>query len=105
MFLCRWQRETRMRTVAGRLQGEVTYFAPCGKKLRQYPDVVKYLVRHGITDISRDNFSFSTKIKVGNFYEGREGPEVRVLFASKLHLFYELQIHLRPKLFTGRFRF
>ncbi|KAM4560828.1 bromodomain adjacent to zinc finger domain protein 2B [Fundulus diaphanus] len=70
-----WQRETRMRCVAGRLQGEVAYFAPCGKKLRQYPDVVKYLVRHGITDISRDNFSFSTKIKVGNFYEGREGPK------------------------------
>ncbi|XP_043988054.1 bromodomain adjacent to zinc finger domain protein 2B isoform X2 [Gambusia affinis] len=70
-----WERETRMRTVTGRLQGEVAYFAPCGKKLRQYPDVVKYLVRHGITEISRDNFSFSTKIKVGNFYEGREGPE------------------------------
>ncbi|KAM4731279.1 LOW QUALITY PROTEIN: bromodomain adjacent to zinc finger domain protein 2B-like [Anableps anableps] len=69
-----WERETRMRTVAGRLQGEVAYFAPC-EKLRQYPDVVKYLVRHGITEISRDNFSFSTKIKVGHFYEGREGPE------------------------------
>uniref|UniRef100_A0A665UVJ3 Bromodomain adjacent to zinc finger domain 2B n=1 Tax=Echeneis naucrates TaxID=173247 RepID=A0A665UVJ3_ECHNA len=36
-----WQRETRIRTVAGRLQGEVAYFAPCGKKLRQYPDVMK----------------------------------------------------------------
>ncbi|XP_008402228.1 bromodomain adjacent to zinc finger domain protein 2B isoform X2 [Poecilia reticulata] len=70
-----WERETRMRTVFGRLQGEVAYFAPCGKKLRQYPDVVKYLVRHRITEISRDNFSFSTKVKVGNFYKGREGPE------------------------------
>uniref|UniRef100_A0A673CVZ7 Bromodomain adjacent to zinc finger domain 2B n=1 Tax=Sphaeramia orbicularis TaxID=375764 RepID=A0A673CVZ7_9TELE len=38
-----WQRETRIRTVAGRLQGEVSYFAPCGKKLRQYPDVMKGL--------------------------------------------------------------
>uniref|UniRef100_A0A672IA54 DDT domain-containing protein n=1 Tax=Salarias fasciatus TaxID=181472 RepID=A0A672IA54_SALFA len=36
-----WRRETRIRTVAGRLQGEVAYFAPCGKKLRQYPDVMK----------------------------------------------------------------
>lgn len=27
--------------MAGRLQGEVAYFAPCGKKLRQYPDVIK----------------------------------------------------------------
>ncbi|XP_047198533.1 bromodomain adjacent to zinc finger domain protein 2B isoform X3 [Hippoglossus stenolepis] len=70
-----WQRETRIRSVAGRLQGEVAYFAPCGKKLRQYPDVMKYLVRNGITEISRDNFSFSTKIKVGDFYEAREGPE------------------------------
>ncbi|KAL6100758.1 baz2b [Pungitius sinensis] len=70
-----WQRETRIRTVAGRLQGEVAYFAPCGKKLRQYPDVMKYLLRNGITEISRDNFSFSTKIQVGDFYETREGPE------------------------------
>ncbi|XP_076119637.1 bromodomain adjacent to zinc finger domain protein 2B-like isoform X3 [Alosa pseudoharengus] len=70
-----WQRETRIRNVGGRLQGDVAYYAPCGKKLRQYPDVVKYLARNGICDITRDNFSFSAKIKVGDFYEAREGPE------------------------------
>lgn len=37
----RWRRETRIKTVAGRPQGEVAYYAPCGKKLRQYPDVMK----------------------------------------------------------------
>ncbi|XP_068051116.1 bromodomain adjacent to zinc finger domain protein 2B isoform X12 [Anomalospiza imberbis] len=36
-----WQRETRIRNFGGHLQGEVAYFAPCGKKLRQYPEVVK----------------------------------------------------------------
>uniref|UniRef100_A0A8C9TZ61 Bromodomain adjacent to zinc finger domain 2B n=1 Tax=Scleropages formosus TaxID=113540 RepID=A0A8C9TZ61_SCLFO len=36
-----WQRETRIKNVNGRLQGDVAYYAPCGKKLRQYPDVVK----------------------------------------------------------------
>ncbi|XP_071418578.1 bromodomain adjacent to zinc finger domain protein 2B isoform X4 [Pithys albifrons albifrons] len=36
-----WQRETRIRNFGGRLQGEVAYIAPCGKKLRQYPEVVK----------------------------------------------------------------
>ncbi|KAM6129765.1 bromodomain adjacent to zinc finger domain protein 2B isoform 6-T7 [Pterocles gutturalis] len=36
-----WQRETRIRNLGDRLQGEVAYFAPCGKKLRQYPEVVK----------------------------------------------------------------
>ncbi|XP_076199382.1 bromodomain adjacent to zinc finger domain protein 2B isoform X5 [Aptenodytes patagonicus] len=70
-----WQRETRIRNFGGRLQGEVAYFAPCGKKLRQYPEVVKYLSRNGIMDISRDNFSFSAKIGVGDFYEARDGPQ------------------------------
>ncbi|XP_057361495.1 bromodomain adjacent to zinc finger domain protein 2B isoform X4 [Manis pentadactyla] len=70
-----WQRETRIRNFGGRLQGEVAYYAPCGKKLRQYPEVIKYLSRNGIMDISRDNFSFSAKITVGDFYEARDGPQ------------------------------
>nr|XP_045002807.1 bromodomain adjacent to zinc finger domain protein 2B isoform X19 [Jaculus jaculus] len=36
-----WQRETRVRNFGGRLQGEVAYYTPCGKKLRQYPEVIK----------------------------------------------------------------
>ncbi|EGW01586.1 Bromodomain adjacent to zinc finger domain protein 2B [Cricetulus griseus] len=36
-----WPRETRVRNFGGRLQGEVAYYAPCGKKLRQYPEVMK----------------------------------------------------------------
>ncbi|XP_066542422.1 bromodomain adjacent to zinc finger domain protein 2B isoform X2 [Hoplias malabaricus] len=70
-----WQRETRIRIVCGRIQGEVAYYAPCGKKLKQYPDVMKYLARNGISDITRDHFSFSAKIRVGDFYEAREGQE------------------------------
>uniref|UniRef100_H2V452 Bromodomain adjacent to zinc finger domain 2B n=1 Tax=Takifugu rubripes TaxID=31033 RepID=H2V452_TAKRU len=70
-----WRRETRIKTVAGRPQGEVAYYAPCGKKLRQYPDVMKYLSRNGISGLTRDNFSFSAKIRVGDFYEAREGPQ------------------------------
>ncbi|XP_066432069.1 bromodomain adjacent to zinc finger domain protein 2B isoform X4 [Eleutherodactylus coqui] len=70
-----WQRETRLKNASGRMQGEVTYFAPCGKKFRQYPEVMKYLSRHGIMDITRDNFSFSAKIRVGDFYEARDGPQ------------------------------
>ncbi|XP_058248969.1 bromodomain adjacent to zinc finger domain protein 2B isoform X3 [Hemibagrus wyckioides] len=70
-----WKRETRIRNICGRVQGEVAYYAPCGKKLKQYPDVMKYLARNGINEITRDHFSFSAKIRVGNFYEAREGPE------------------------------
>ncbi|XP_035250524.1 bromodomain adjacent to zinc finger domain protein 2B-like [Anguilla anguilla] len=70
-----WQRETRIRTLNGRVQGDVSYYAPCGKKLRQYPDIVKYLSRNGVSDITRDNFSFSAKIRVGDFYEARDGSQ------------------------------
>lgn len=46
-----WQRETRIRNFGGRLQGEVAYYAPCGKKLRQYPEVIKVHTFHQITHI------------------------------------------------------
>ncbi|KAJ8255355.1 hypothetical protein GJAV_G00203920 [Gymnothorax javanicus] len=36
-----WQREARIRNQSGRMQGDVAYCAPSGKKLRQYQDVVK----------------------------------------------------------------
>nr|XP_046216646.1 bromodomain adjacent to zinc finger domain protein 2B-like isoform X14 [Oncorhynchus gorbuscha] len=38
-----WQRETRIHNETGRLQGDVAYYAPCGKKIRQYPDIMKGL--------------------------------------------------------------
>ncbi|KAF3832814.1 hypothetical protein F7725_026479 [Dissostichus mawsoni] len=70
-----WRRETRIKSATGRPHGEVAYYTPCGKKIRQYPDVMKYLSRNGISGITRDNFSFSAKIRVGDFYEAREGPQ------------------------------
>ncbi|XP_078537813.1 bromodomain adjacent to zinc finger domain protein 2B isoform X5 [Lissotriton helveticus] len=70
-----WQRETRIRNINERFQGEVSYITPCGKKLKQYPEVMKYLCRNGIMDISRHNFSFSAKVRVGDFYEARDGPQ------------------------------
>ncbi|KFM75592.1 Bromodomain adjacent to zinc finger domain protein 2B, partial [Stegodyphus mimosarum] len=65
-----WRRETRIRCFSrSGVRGEVSYYAPCGKKLRSYPEVVRYLIKNGITDISRDNFTFSTKMNVGEFLE------------------------------------
>ncbi|XP_071035935.1 bromodomain adjacent to zinc finger domain protein 2B isoform X6 [Parasteatoda tepidariorum] len=65
-----WRRETRIRCFSrSGVRGEVAYYAPCGKKLRSYPEVVRYLIKNGITDISRDNFTFSSKVNVGDFLE------------------------------------
>ena len=32
----------------------------------------QYLDRHAITDLSRENFTFNTKVNVGQFYEIRD---------------------------------
>lgn len=72
-----WRRQTRLRQVgaSGGLRGDVYYFAPCSKKLRTYPEVTRYLNKNGITDISIENFSFSTKLHIGEFLECKEGTE------------------------------
>ena len=43
VLVCRWRRQTRLRQVgaSGGLRGDVYYFAPCGKKLRTYPEVTR----------------------------------------------------------------
>ncbi|XP_064595320.1 bromodomain adjacent to zinc finger domain protein 2B-like isoform X3 [Liolophura sinensis] len=69
-----WRRETRIRTVGSRgIAGEVLYYAPCGKKLKTYPDVTRYLEKNGITDLTRENFTFSSKYNIGDFMEARHG--------------------------------
>ena len=63
-----WKRETTIReyTKSG-IRGEVVYVAPCGKRFKQYPDIIRYLEKRGVTSIKRENFSFSTKLIVGDF--------------------------------------
>ncbi|XP_063851333.1 bromodomain adjacent to zinc finger domain protein 2B-like isoform X2 [Scylla paramamosain] len=71
-----WRRETTMRTITqSGVRGEVVYYAPCGKPFRQYPDIMRYLEKNGITEVTRDNFSFSSKIPIGEYVES--GTQVR----------------------------
>ncbi len=89
------------------VRGDVVYYAPCGKKFKQYPDIVRvrkffqclkmvcssyvdvsissvvvfqYLEKNGLTHLSREHFSFSTKIFIGEFLKptgvsGEDGEE------------------------------
>ena len=47
--------------MAGRPQGEVAYYAPCGKKLRQYPDVMKVLWFHTLVSLVVQKQMFVSK--------------------------------------------
>uniref|UniRef100_A0A8C2CQ27 Bromodomain adjacent to zinc finger domain, 2A n=1 Tax=Cyprinus carpio TaxID=7962 RepID=A0A8C2CQ27_CYPCA len=72
-----WRREIRVRRLEDRLKGERWYYSPCGRRMKQFPEVIKYLTRHrdALQGVSREHFSFSPRMPVGDFYEERESPE------------------------------
>ncbi|KAI8778112.1 bromodomain adjacent to zinc finger domain protein 2B [Biomphalaria glabrata] len=71
-----WNRQTIINGMGRRgIVGEVLYFAPCGKKMKTIPDVMRYLERNPNSDLGREHFSFNTKVNIGHFYEVRGGPD------------------------------
>lgn len=70
-----WKREIRVRKVENRMKGETWYYTPCGRRMKQFPEIVKYLKKHADSVVTREHFSFSPRMPVGDFYEERETPE------------------------------
>uniref|UniRef100_A0A674BL57 Bromodomain adjacent to zinc finger domain, 2A n=1 Tax=Salmo trutta TaxID=8032 RepID=A0A674BL57_SALTR len=58
-----------------RLKGETWYYSPCGRRMKQFPEVIKYLNRHKDTAVTREHFSFSPRMPVGDFYEEMDSAE------------------------------
>ncbi|XP_059188916.1 bromodomain adjacent to zinc finger domain protein 2A isoform X2 [Centropristis striata] len=70
-----WKREIRVRKTENRMKGETWYYTPCGRRMKQFPEIVKYLNKHTDSVVSREHFSFSPRMPVGDFYEERETAE------------------------------
>ncbi|KAK2492022.1 hypothetical protein MC885_021651 [Smutsia gigantea] len=70
-----WRREVRIRKGSHRWQGETWYYGPCGKRMKQFPEVIKYLSRNVVHSVRREHFSFSPRMPVGDFFEERDTPE------------------------------
>ncbi|XP_072511162.1 bromodomain adjacent to zinc finger domain protein 2A isoform X2 [Notamacropus eugenii] len=70
-----WRREVRIKKGNHRWQGETWYYGPCGKRMKQFPEVIKYLSRNVVHHVRREHFSFSPRMPVGDFYEERDTPE------------------------------
>lgn len=70
-----WRREIRVRKIDSRLRGETWYYTPCGRRMKQFPEIIKYLKKHQDSVVSREHFSFSPRMPVGDFYEERETLE------------------------------
>ncbi|XP_074258854.1 bromodomain adjacent to zinc finger domain protein 2A isoform X2 [Saimiri boliviensis] len=70
-----WRREVRIKKGSHRWQGETWYYGPCGKRMKQFPEVIKYLSRNVVHGVRREHFSFSPRMPVGDFFEERDTPE------------------------------
>ncbi|XP_076133119.1 bromodomain adjacent to zinc finger domain protein 2A isoform X1 [Alosa pseudoharengus] len=70
-----WKREVRVKKLEDRLKGETWYYSPCGRRMKQFPEIIKYLRRHECGVVTREHFSFSPRMPVGDFYEERDSPE------------------------------
>ncbi|XP_056154810.1 bromodomain adjacent to zinc finger domain protein 2A [Lampris incognitus] len=70
-----WKREIRVKRIENRMKGETWYYTPCGRRMKQFPEIIKYLKRHQDSIVTREHFSFSPRMPVGDFYEERETPE------------------------------
>jgi hypothetical protein len=64
----KWRRETIVKEIhKNGIRGDVIYYSPCGKKLRTFQEIERYLLKHNIKNLCRDNFTFSSKYIVGVF--------------------------------------
>ncbi|XP_038127382.1 bromodomain adjacent to zinc finger domain protein 2A isoform X1 [Cyprinodon tularosa] len=70
-----WRREIRVKKMDNRMKGETWYYTPCGRRMKQFPEIIKYLKKHSDGVVSREHFSFSPRMPVGDFYEERETSE------------------------------
>ena len=55
---------------------DILYIAPCGRRLRTFPEIQRYLELKEVKDLNIDHFTFSRKVDVGEVWEGdkvREG--------------------------------
>lgn len=59
---------------------DIFYIAPCGRRLRTFPEIQNYLDLKAVADLSIEHFTFSRKVDVGEVLDGdkvREGRRER----------------------------
>ncbi|CAF0997381.1 unnamed protein product, partial [Brachionus calyciflorus] len=78
-----FKRETIVKELTSNgVKGDVIYYSPCGKKLRNFQEIERYLYKFyternqktGSVLLNKDNFTFSSKYLVGNYLILKETP-------------------------------
>ncbi|KAK7789353.1 hypothetical protein R5R35_011648 [Gryllus longicercus] len=97
-----WRRETVISGVSrtGVVRGEVTYFSPDGRRFKQYHEILRFLWKQNVTDLTRDNFSFSSKVLLGDFLQPASSPTEEPLRLSEEQVLRRLE-EIRAALGSG----
>ncbi|XP_025834875.1 uncharacterized protein LOC108740196 isoform X2 [Agrilus planipennis] len=79
-----WRRETIIRGLGknGTIKGDISYIAPdSSNKFRQMSDITQYLDYHKVPDLTKENFTFSSRVIIGDYLQpvpvgmGTEGTD------------------------------
>ena len=49
---------------------DILYIAPCGRRLRTFPEIQRYLELKEVKDLNIEHFTFSRKVDVGEVWVG-----------------------------------
>lgn len=41
LLIFRWKREIRVKKMDNRMKGETWYYTPCGRRMKQFPEIIK----------------------------------------------------------------
>lgn len=44
---------------------DICYVAPCGRRMRTFPELQRYLENNKMADLTLENFTFSKKVAIG----------------------------------------
>ncbi len=81
---CGWRRETLVREYSkSGVRGDVVYYAPCGKKFKQYPDIVRVRICFLLL-----RFGSVTVYFLGNILVPKGAIDIRLILAAYTLLFY-----------------
>ena len=71
----KWKRETIVKEIhKNGVKGDVIYYSSCGKKLRSFQEIERYILKQNVKNLTRDNFTFSSKCLIGTFLIPKEQP-------------------------------
>lgn len=102
-----WKRETIIRgiTKSGGIKGDVTYVAPeSSNKFKQMSDVTQYLEYQKATDLTKENFTFSCRVILGDYLQamppefGGDGEFIRMSEEDVSKRLEELKAAMRTSL-------